>query len=120
LIAAAADGSPAVLIPLLMLAFGLTLGYRILQLSVVIGPQDLLVRNFYRTRHVARADVEGFRQGALSQQPVTRAVYVLLRDGTVFPLDVTGRPYFFGRGKELLNYSLPVPCPVPCRRDTGC
>lgn len=103
LIAAAADGSATVLVPLLMLAFGLTLGYRILRLSVVIGPQDLLVRNFYRTRHIARADVEGFRQGALSQQPFTRGVYVLLRDGTVFPLDVTGRPYFFGRGKELLN-----------------
>ena len=76
-------------IPLLMLTFGLTLGYRIFRLSVALGPQDLLVRNFYRTRRIVRVDVEGFRQGALSQQPFTRAIYVLLRDGTVFPLDVT-------------------------------
>ncbi len=103
LIAAAAHGSPAVVILLLMLTFGLTLGYRIFLLSVTLGPQDLLVRNFYRTRRIARADVEGFRQGALSQQPFTRGIYVLLRDGTVFPLDVTGRPNFFGRGKTLLD-----------------
>lgn len=85
LIAAAAHGSPAAVILLLMLAFGLTLGYRIFRLSVALGPQDLLVRNFYRTRRIVRADVEGFRQGALSQQPFTRAIYVLLRDGSVFP-----------------------------------
>jgi len=103
LIAAAAHGSPATVILLLMLTFGLTLGYRIFRLSVALGPQDLLVRNLYRTRRIARADVEGFRQGALGQQPFTRAIYVLLRDGTVFPLDVTGRPYFFGRGQTLLD-----------------
>jgi hypothetical protein len=103
LIAAAAHGSPAVVILLLMLTFGLTLGYRSFRLSVALGPQDLLVRNWYRTRRIVRADVEGFRQGALSQQPFTRAIYVLLRDGTVFPLDVTARPYFFGRGKTLLD-----------------
>jgi hypothetical protein len=60
LIAAAAHRSPAMVIPLLMLAFGLTLGYRIFRLSVAVGPQDLLVRNFYRTRRIARAYVEGF------------------------------------------------------------
>jgi hypothetical protein len=103
LIAAAAHGSPAVLILLPVLAFGLTLGYRIFRLSVALGPQDLLVRNFYRTRRIVRVDVEGFRQGAISQQPFTRAIYVLLRDGTVFPLDVTGRSYFFRRGKTLLD-----------------
>jgi len=103
LIAAAAHGSPAAVILLLMLAFGLTLGYRIFRLSVTLGPHDLLVRNFYRIRRIVRADIEGFRQGALSQQPFTRAIYVLLRDGTVFPLDVTGRPYYFGRGKTLLD-----------------
>jgi hypothetical protein len=103
LIAAAAHGSPAVLILLLVVAFGLTLGYRIFRLSVALGSQDLLVRNFYRTRRIVRAEVEGFRQGALSQQPFTRGIYVLLRDGTVFPLDVTARPYFFGRGKRLLD-----------------
>ena len=103
LIAAAVHGSPTVVILFLMLTFGLTLGYRIFRLSVVLGPQDLLVRNFYRTRRIARADIEGFRQGGLSQQPFTRVIYVLLRDGTVFPLDVTGRPYFFGRGKTLLD-----------------
>jgi hypothetical protein len=103
LIAAAAHGSPAVMFLLLMLAFGLTLGYRIVRLSVAIGRQDLLVRNLYRTRRIARADIVGFRQGALGQQPFTRAIYVLLRDGTVFPLDVTGRPYFFGRGQRLLD-----------------
>ncbi len=103
LIAAAAHGSPAVVILLLMLAFGLTFGYRIFRLSVTLRPQELLVRNLYRTRRIVRADVEGFRQGAMSQQPFTRTIYVLLRDGTVVPLDVAGRPYFFGRGKTLLE-----------------
>lgn len=103
LIAAAVHGSPAVVILLIMLTIGLTLGYRIFRLSVALGPQDLLVRNYYRTRRIARADVEGFRQGALSQQPFTRAIYVLLRDGTLLPLDVTGRPIFFGRGTTRLE-----------------
>lgn len=103
LIAAAADGSPAVVIPMLMLTFGLTLGYRIFRLSVTLGPQDLLVRNFYRTRRIFRADIEGFRHGAMSQQPFMRTIYVLLRDGTVFPLDVAGRPSFSARGKALLE-----------------
>lgn len=38
LIAAAVHGSPALVFLLLMLAFGLTLGYRIFRLSVAIGP----------------------------------------------------------------------------------
>jgi hypothetical protein len=103
LIAAAVHGSPTVLILLLMLAIGLALGYRLFRLSVALGPRDLVVRNYYSTRRIPRADVEGFRQGALSQQPFMRVIYVLLRDGTLLPLDVTGRPSFLGRGNSLLE-----------------
>jgi len=103
LIAAIVNASPAVVILLLMLSFGLTFGYRLFRLSVTLYPQGLLVRNIYRTRHVARADIEGFRQGAESMQPFTRTIYVMLRDGSVLPLDVAGRRFVFGRGRALLD-----------------
>jgi hypothetical protein len=101
-IGAAVHGSPGFVgfaVP--MLAFGLALGYRIIRLSVTLNPDDLLVRGYFHTRRIVRADIEGFRQGSQTNQPFTRVIYVLLRDGTVFPLDVTARMYV-GRGKARL------------------
>jgi hypothetical protein len=102
-IVAAVHHSPAVVISLLMLAFGLTLGYQIFRLSVTLNPDDLLVRNYYRTRRVPRADIEGFRVGSLSGQPFGRTVYLLLRDGAVLPLDAAGRMPLSGRGKAAMQ-----------------
>jgi hypothetical protein len=101
-IVVALHGSPAAVIPVLMLAFGLTLGYRLLRMSVTLGPEDLLVRNYFQTRRVSRAEVEGFRIGSVSTQPFRRTIYLLLGDGSVLPLDVAGRANFSGRGKAVL------------------
>ncbi|MBO0830601.1 MAG: hypothetical protein J2P28_08015 [Actinobacteria bacterium] len=103
LILAAVDGSPAVVIPLVMLAIGLTICYRVFRLSVALRPQDLLVRNYFRTRRIARADIAGFCQGAVGHRPFTRMIYVLLRDRTVLSLDTTARPCLFGLGATLLE-----------------
>jgi hypothetical protein len=103
LIAAALSGSPATVVPFLMLAFGLTFGYRMVRMSVTLDPQALTVRNIYRTRRIAQGDIQGFRHGPMSENPFTRTIYVMLRDGTVLPLDVAGRAYFFGRGQAVLD-----------------
>ena len=99
LIAAVINGPPAIVILLPMLAFGLTLGYRTFRLSVTLGSEELLVRNFSRTQRVIRAEVEGFRMGDVSRRPFGRTIYVLLRDGTVLPLDVAEHQARYGFGK---------------------
>ena len=85
-----------------MFAFGTTLGYRLLRTSVALGPDDLLVRNYVRTRRVPRAEVEGFRVGSISNQPLRRTIYLLLRDDSVLPLDAVGRFYVSARSEAVL------------------
>jgi hypothetical protein len=89
-------------IPVLMFVFGTTLGYRLFRLSVALGPDDLLVRNYFQTRRVARAEVEGFRMGPMSTQPFRQTIYLLLSDGSVLALDVVGRLSFGARSKAVL------------------
>jgi hypothetical protein len=95
LISAAINAPLAVLIPLVMLVFGLGFTYRIFRASVTLGSEALLVRNFSQARRIPRTDIEGFRLGAVSQwrSRQTQTIYVLLRDGTVLPLDVAGNGY---------------------------
>jgi hypothetical protein len=94
----AAKGSPAAFFFLIMLAFGVTIGIRTWRRSVIFGADALIVRNFFRTRSLRREEIEGFRSGSMSNQPSSRGIYALLRDGSVFPLDVTSRLALFGRG----------------------
>ena len=86
-----------------MLAFGVTIGVRTFRMSVAFDADALVVRNFFRTRTLLREDIEGFRSGSMSSQPFGRTIYALLRDGSVFPLDVAGRAYRFGRGRGKLD-----------------
>jgi hypothetical protein len=94
----ASKGSPTVFFLVIMLAFGVTIGVRTWRRSVIFGADALIVRNFFHTRSLHREEIEGFRLGSISNQPFNRAIYALLRDGSVFPLDVTGRLAAFGRG----------------------
>lgn len=74
-----------------MLAFGASLGYRMLRMGVTASGDVLIVRNQWQTRTLARRDIEGFRTGSAGAAsfPGSRAVVVLLRDDSVLPLDVT-------------------------------
>ena len=89
----AAKGSLAAIMPIIMFAFGATIGVRICRISVAFDADVLVVRNSFRTRNLRREEIEGFRPGVMSSQPFSRTIYALLRDGSVFPLEVVGRPY---------------------------
>jgi hypothetical protein len=102
----AVHGSPAAIVPVIMFAFGATIGARTFRMSVAFGADVLIVRNFIRTRTLRREEIEAFRSGAVSYQPFGRTIYALLRDGSVFPLDVASRPYRLGRGRSKLEERL--------------
>src|SRR5437879_5809265 len=91
--------SPGVIVLLLMLAFGAILTYRLFRASVLAAANDVTVRNFSRTRTLARRESEGFRIGPMSGQPFGQTIHVLLRDDTILPLDATSRPLPFAQGK---------------------
>ena len=99
----AVQGSSAAIVPVIMLAFGVTVGLRMFRMSVTLDADALVVRNLFRTRSLRRDEIEGFRSGLMSNQPFSRTIYAMLRDGSVFPLDVAGRPYRFGRGRGKLE-----------------
>lgn len=106
-VTAAEHGKLAGVIPLLfILAVGVTFGVRLFRMSITLKSDELVIRNVLRTRRVQRRDVEGFRSGAMTGQPIGRTIYALLRDGSVVPLDVAGRMYRFGRGRALLDERL--------------
>jgi hypothetical protein len=103
LIDAAINAPLAVVIPLAMLVFGLGFCYRIFRVSATLDSTALLVRNFSQARRIPRTDIEGFRLGPVSGWWSSRqTIYVLLRDGTVLPLDVAGNRYAFTGGSALL------------------
>jgi len=60
-------------------AFGAALGYPALRLGVVARGDVLVVRNNFRSRTVARKDMEGFRLGSPSTGgfPTGRAIQAL-------------------------------------------
>jgi hypothetical protein len=101
IVSAVADGQPGVLLFLLVwLAFALTLLYRILRMSIELLPDELIVRNLFRTRRLARREVEGFRVGSYGPMSFSRCVFALLRDGTMLTLDVTLRPALPGSWRK--------------------
>lgn len=103
LVAAAAHGSPVVVIPLFMLAFGLGFAYRMARLSVLSDGDAIIVRNFFQTRRLQRKQIEGFRIGPVSFQPFGKTIHVLLRDNSMLPLDAAGRPYLGSWGTRGLD-----------------
>lgn len=66
---------------------GILLVYRSCRLSVVGEGSDLLIRNFFRTIRVPRADIRDFRQ--LQRRPSEATLAIIRRDGTRVPMTIT-------------------------------
>jgi PH (Pleckstrin Homology) domain-containing protein len=103
LVAAIGAGSPGAVIPLIMLGFGAAFMTRLFIMIVVADETGLLVRNLYRTRHFGWSQVEDFRIGASTGFRRRKSIYVLLRDGEIFPLEVTD-PQFYGASAKLPSH----------------
>ena len=94
-------------IPLFMLAFGLTFMYRMFSLAVVADESGLLVRNNFRTRRFRWDEVEDFRIGGpMMNMPFGKVIHVLLHNGEIMTLDVTMRPWILGGGRAKLEHHL--------------
>jgi hypothetical protein len=95
-------GTPAAVIPLGMFAFGCTLGYRLLNVSVVATEDELIVHNYFSTKHVPKLQGQSFRFGSPAMGSFGKAVMVLLRDDTVVSMDATARLFrWFGGQRSL-------------------
>lgn len=105
-VAGAVAGSPAAVLPLLMLAFGAGLTYRLFRVGVLADESGLMVRNYFGTRRYRWSDAEDFRIGKPTNLPFGNAIFVQLRDGGVATLDVSMRPWFGTRGRQALGSNL--------------
>jgi hypothetical protein len=85
---------------LVFIVFGLAIGYRVFRIGVRSGPDGTLtIRNNHSTRRLTRAEIEDFRfggSGGLGQQ----SIHALLRDGTVYRMDVTNTALGLGRKRN--------------------
>lgn len=71
-----------------MLVFGVGLGYRLLRLGASTEGDVLVIRNNFRTRRLARREIEAFRVGEVNAGlPIGRAIFVLLTDESVVQID---------------------------------
>ena len=89
----------AAIIPAAMLAFGAALTYRGFRISAIAHGDSLTVRNYFATKHLTRSDIEDFRIGRASNQPIGQTVHLLLRDKGILAIDAAARPYITRRGK---------------------
>ena len=87
------------IIPGVMLAFGITLTYRLFRVSAIAEDDALTVRNYFTTKRLARSDIEEFRIGRASNQPVGKTIHILLRDKGILAIDAAARPCVTRRGK---------------------
>ena len=87
-------GGQAAPVALLFIVFGLGMAYRLLRLGVTSDPTGaLVVRNNFGSRRLTRAEIEEFRIGSIGGLRLTqRTVQALLRDGTVYELDICRVP----------------------------
>jgi hypothetical protein len=99
LVAALIHRLSVAIIPAGMLAFGVTLTYRLFRISAVADRDTLTVRNYFTTKRLARSDIEEFRIGRASNQPIGQTIHVLLRDKGILAIDAAARPYATRRGK---------------------
>lgn len=104
-VVASVDDVPLVaVIAALMLAGVVAFTYRMIRVSMIFSPDELVVRNFFRTRQVARTDVEKIQMGAITDWPFRGNITLLLRDGAVLPLDIAGRRLpLTGRGRAVVD-----------------
>lgn len=91
---------PSMVIGIVFIAVGLTLGFRLIRLGVTEQPDgDLLVRNNLSSRTLSRTDVEEFRIATQDSRLGGNNVQALLADDTIYSIDVTRWPALLGRGR---------------------
>ncbi|GAA1903374.1 hypothetical protein [Lapillicoccus jejuensis] len=97
----------SVVVGVVMCAFGVALGYRILRLGVSSGEDGVLhVHNPWASRDLSRGEIEEFRTGTDGGRRLgQRRVMALLRDGTAYNLDVCQAPPF-GVGSTRMSRQL--------------
>ena len=89
----AADGSPVVLVPTVLLVLELSVGYRALRVSLVDDDGRLIVRNYFSTVRLSQGlvlDVEAAGGGRTSR--FAAPVHLVTADGVNHSLDVFTRP----------------------------
>jgi hypothetical protein len=96
-------GSPTVIVPIVILAFGVVLMYRMWRLAVVAHDDQLVIFNYSRTYRLPRSEIEAFRRGV---EQFERAGYVHLVDGKTLRLDVTRQPLIFRRDPTVIDEQL--------------
>jgi hypothetical protein len=87
-------GSAVALMLLGMFVAGSVMIYRYCRLAVEIRPDHLVIRNWLRTRRVARDEIEGFREGPKLSFGNASTVFALLKDGRTLSLDGAEHPMF--------------------------
>jgi hypothetical protein len=93
--------TPTMIVPVLMIAFGVLFMGRLATLSVAADDQDLVVRNVYRTWRLPRQDVSGFRLGRDTATPLGYMIFALT-DAEIVSLDVSRAPTDHGRARVQL------------------
>ena len=86
-------------------AIGGFLIVRMNRVAVIADADQLVIRNYYRTRRFARGDVEGFRTGPPAMAPFGRTVHVLAAD-TVIAADALMIAGLLPRGRRRLEKQL--------------
>ncbi len=96
----------SIAVGVVFIAFGVTLGWRLLRLGVHSEADGTLtIHNNLGGRRLSRAQIEEFRIGSNGGTRIgQRGVQALLRDGTTYGLDVCRTP--FGIGTQRLTRQL--------------
>ena len=96
--------SPIVVVPVLALGFGVSVGTRILRLSLAAEGDELVVRNHSSTRRLRRDEIREFRiAGPRTPIPLGRTVQAVLNDGSSLVLDVLARPQLLPSSQRRLS-----------------
>ncbi|HEX2274138.1 MAG TPA: PH domain-containing protein [Acidimicrobiales bacterium] len=92
---------------LAMLAWGGFFIGRMSRLAVIAEEQELVVRNLFRTHHIPRSAIEGFRIGnPPPMMPFGKTIHVLVRDEAIVTADVFMASGLTGRGRRSLEARL--------------
>jgi len=92
---------PTVVVPVLMIGFGVLFLGRLATLSVATEADELVIRNVYRTWRLPRGAVSGFRLGRDTATPMGYMVFALT-DAEIVSLDVSRAPTDHGRAHDQL------------------
>ncbi len=90
---------PVVVMPILMLGFGVTIIFRQLRLRAISEGNTLVVRNFTRTTQFEREEIAEFRT-ARGVVPMGRSIVVVPKHGDLRNVDATMQLAAFGRDRH--------------------